>query len=204
MEDSHMRRLVTLVIGLTMLALGAVLQCPAVRAQEKPAPLKDWEFKAVRIGPNEKEATIMLNDLASEGWHYVGPLGNGLVAFRRHYVPREQLLVEVAGPQPRTTAPGEKVAIVVTVRAGDRSLLPGAKVTVAAGGGNFLTKAGKAIDPKDRGSHPNSVTGTTDDKGRFTTWWVVTTGPGAYVLGIEAGKIDYISGQAEYSIRVKP
>src|SRR4051812_3651437 len=177
-----MRSHVALVIGLAVFALGAVHPCPAVRAQERPASLKEWEFKAVPIGADEKDATKKLNDLASEGWQYVGPLGNGLVAFRRHYVPREQIVVEIAGQQPRTPAPGEKVAIVVTVRAGDRSLLPGATVTVAAGGGTFLTEAGMPIDPKDRGDHPNSVRGTTDDKGQFTAWWAHQTGPAALVL----------------------
>jgi hypothetical protein len=198
-----MRRDVALVIGLTMFALGAVHQCPVVRAQENPASPKEGEFKAVLIGTDEREATKKLNDLASQGWQYVGPLGNGLVAFRRPSVPREQIVVEVAGQQPRTPAPGEKVVIVVTVRAGDRSLLPGATVTVAAGGGNFLTKTGQAIDPKDRGDHPNSVRGTTDDRGQFKTWWESKTGPGALVLGIEASKNDYISSRAELLIHVK-
>jgi len=199
-----MRHLVALVIGLTVFALGAVEPSPAVRAQEKPASPERWEFKAVLIGTDEKDATKKLNDLASEGWQYVGPLSNGLVAFRRPYVQREQIIVEVAGQQPRTPAPGEKIAIVMTVRAGDRTLLRGATVTVAAGGGNFLTEAGKPIDPKDRGEHPNSVRGTTDDKGQFTAWWAHKTGPAAHVLGIEAAKKDYISDRVEYSIRVKP
>ncbi len=175
-----MRSVAALVIALTISAFGTALQCSAVRSQENLAPVKKWEFKAVAIGADEKEATKKLNDLALEDWQYVGPLSNGLVAFRRPYIPREQMLVEVAGQQPRTPAPGEQVAIVVTVRAGDRRALPGATVTVAAGGGNFLTKAGRPIDPKDRGDHPNSVKGTTDAKGQFTTWWVhKTQGPRA-------------------------
>ena len=192
------------VIGLVVFALAAVEQSPAVRAQEKPASLTQSEFKAVLFGTDEKEATKKLNDLASEGWQYFGPLSNGLVAFRRPYLPREQIVVEFAGPHPKTPAPGEKIAIVMTVRAGDRSLLSGAQVTVTAGGGNFLTEAGKPIDSKDRGDHPNSVRGTTDDKGRFTIWWVHKTGPAALVVGIEATKKDYISARAEYLIHVKP
>src|SRR4029077_6398010 len=150
--DSPMRGFAALVLGLTTVALGVLHPYPAVRAQEKPSAQKEWEFKAVQMGMDEKEATRKLNNLASEGWQYVGPLGNGLVAFRRPYLPKEQIIAEVAGQQRRTPVPGEKIAIVVTIRAGDRSLLPGAQVTVAAGGGNFLTKAGKPIDPKDRGN----------------------------------------------------
>ena len=33
------------------------------------------EYKAVRFGTDEKENTRTLNDLAADGWEYVGPLG---------------------------------------------------------------------------------------------------------------------------------
>jgi uncharacterized protein (TIGR03067 family) len=54
----------------------------AVCGQEKsgsPAA----EYKAVRFGADEKENTKTLNDLAADGWEYVGPLGNSMVAFKR-------------------------------------------------------------------------------------------------------------------------
>jgi uncharacterized protein (TIGR03067 family) len=41
------------------------------------------EYKAVAMGADEKDATKKLNELAAEGWEYVGPLGNSLVAFKR-------------------------------------------------------------------------------------------------------------------------
>lgn len=44
------------------------------------------EFKAVRFSNSEAGATRELNELAKAGWSYVGPLGNGLVAFRRDAV----------------------------------------------------------------------------------------------------------------------
>jgi hypothetical protein len=44
---------------------------------------KKWEFKAVAFGTDAAEATKSLNQLAKDGWQYVGPLSNGLVAFRR-------------------------------------------------------------------------------------------------------------------------
>jgi hypothetical protein len=37
----------------------------------------------VAFGSDEKEGTRRLNELAREGWEYVGPLANGLVAFKR-------------------------------------------------------------------------------------------------------------------------
>jgi uncharacterized protein (TIGR03067 family) len=50
-------------------------------ADERPAP--PWEYKAVAFSDNVGNATKQLNDLAADGWEYVGPLANGLVAFRR-------------------------------------------------------------------------------------------------------------------------
>ena len=112
-------------------------------------------------------------------------------------------MVEVEGRQPIMPYTGERVAIVVTVRAGDRSVLPGAEVTVSAGGGDFLTETGAPIDPQNRGSHPNSVQGTTDSRGQFTAYWMQKSGRGSFVLGIRATKKDYIGGRTELSIRVQ-
>jgi uncharacterized protein (TIGR03067 family) len=78
-----MSRFSVLVVGITALTLGGALQSPNARAQDKPSAGKPWEYKAVSFGTDEKEATKKLNDLASEGWELVGPLGNGLVAFKR-------------------------------------------------------------------------------------------------------------------------
>jgi hypothetical protein len=54
-----------------------------VRGQDKPAPKPAREWKAVSLGADERGATKKLNELAADGWEYVGPLANGLVAFRR-------------------------------------------------------------------------------------------------------------------------
>jgi uncharacterized protein (TIGR03067 family) len=51
-------------------------------ADERPAP-PQWEYKAVAFNANVGDATKLLNDLSADGWEYVGPLANGLVAFRR-------------------------------------------------------------------------------------------------------------------------
>jgi uncharacterized protein (TIGR03067 family) len=61
---------------------------PPATSQEKTSASK-WEYKAVSFGGDEKENTKKLNDLAGEGWEYVGPLGNGMVAFRRPLLPRD-------------------------------------------------------------------------------------------------------------------
>jgi uncharacterized protein (TIGR03067 family) len=42
-----------------------------------------WEYKAVSFNVETAEATKILNDLNKDGWEYVGPLANGLVAFKR-------------------------------------------------------------------------------------------------------------------------
>jgi WD40 repeat protein len=55
---------------------------PCARGQEKEDSVA-WEFKAIPFGTDEKESTRKLNDLAADRWVYVGPLGNGMVAFKR-------------------------------------------------------------------------------------------------------------------------
>jgi hypothetical protein len=49
--------------------------------QEGNEPIK-WEYRAVAF-QTENEGTNKLNELAAQGWIYVGPLSNGLVAFKR-------------------------------------------------------------------------------------------------------------------------
>jgi hypothetical protein len=174
---------------------------PAATIQKK-ADSPKWEFKAVSFSNDEKESTKKLNDLADEAWEYVGPLGQRLVAFRRPYVRRDQIILEVVG-NPKTVTSGEKTTITVTVRAGDRSLLPGAKVTISAGGGKFLPKADTPFDPKDRLHAPYSATGTSDEKGKFTTWWVVNPAAAGYVLNINASKQGFTTARAEHRIPIK-
>src|SRR4051795_11137824 len=65
-----------------------VFVAPDASGQEKPKP-PAVEYKAVAIGADEKGATRKLNELAAEGWEYVGPLGNSLVAFKRDPAKRE-------------------------------------------------------------------------------------------------------------------
>jgi uncharacterized protein (TIGR03067 family) len=44
------------------------------------------EFRAVKFTGDDKADTAKLNELAADGWEYVGPLTGGTVAFRRHAV----------------------------------------------------------------------------------------------------------------------
>src|SRR6266496_1339998 len=67
-----------ILLGLYLPLLGA----PIAWGQEREVATK-WEYRAVVFGPNAKNATKRLNELAAEGWQYVGPLGNNLVAFKR-------------------------------------------------------------------------------------------------------------------------
>jgi hypothetical protein len=52
-------------------------------AQRRPGNPAEWEYKAVSFDTGEREASNRLNALTVDGWQYVGPLANGLVAFRR-------------------------------------------------------------------------------------------------------------------------
>jgi uncharacterized protein (TIGR03067 family) len=73
--------------------LVALVGCVAILFPTAAAPVpkgpadtevvSHWEHKAVSFGEDEKEGTKKLNDLARDGWEYVGPLGNGLVALKR-------------------------------------------------------------------------------------------------------------------------
>jgi WD40 repeat protein len=61
-----------------------LLTIPGPRASGEDRPSQpDWEFKAVAFTSDTKESTKKLNDLAADGWEYVGPLNNGIVAFKR-------------------------------------------------------------------------------------------------------------------------
>jgi hypothetical protein len=74
-------------LGISFLTVFASAQDPAASVQ--------WEYKAVPFTADEKEATKRLNDLAGEGWQYVGPLPHNLVAFRRPLVIAEKAKVVV-------------------------------------------------------------------------------------------------------------
>ncbi len=78
-----MKRLIPVVAFLSVFLLSGTNPHPRARGQDKPAPKPAWEWKAVALGTEEKEATKNLNELAADGWEYVGPLAHGLVAFKK-------------------------------------------------------------------------------------------------------------------------
>jgi hypothetical protein len=78
-----MRRLVPFVALLLVFLLTAPGLRAQARGQDQTTPKPAWEWKAVTLGADEKEASKKLNELAAGGWEYAGPLTNGLVAFKR-------------------------------------------------------------------------------------------------------------------------
>jgi uncharacterized protein (TIGR03067 family) len=80
------------VFGAAVLVL-AVIALADARSQEKVAA-PQWDFRAVAFSNDEKENTKKLNDLARAGWEYVGPLGNGMIAFKRLVRSVQQIEIE--------------------------------------------------------------------------------------------------------------
>ncbi len=74
-------------LSTTLVAIAALLLSPPTPLMAADSPKTSFgqhaEFKAVDFAGDEKDSTKKLNDLAADGWEYVGPLGHGLVAFRR-------------------------------------------------------------------------------------------------------------------------
>ncbi|MFQ5730667.1 MAG: hypothetical protein ACE5KM_01805 [Planctomycetaceae bacterium] len=71
------------VIGLTM-GIAAAVSATAPRATaQPPSATSAWESKAVAFSKDAAQATKTLNQLAADGWEYVGPLTGNLVAFKR-------------------------------------------------------------------------------------------------------------------------
>jgi hypothetical protein len=87
-----LRSIVSTLLVVSVFALLS-LSGPLAAAQDKPAT-SEAEYKAVLFGADEKEATRKLNELVKDGWDYVGPLGGGLVAFKRR--PQGGLVERVA------------------------------------------------------------------------------------------------------------
>jgi hypothetical protein len=107
--------LVALVI-VTVLSFRTVV-LPAPATAQGPVPVGQYEFKAVLFGNDEKESTKKLNDLAQEGWEYVGPLANGLVAFRKLATGQPKALtggkVRIEATSPREIKLGGKGDILI-------------------------------------------------------------------------------------------
>jgi WD40 repeat protein len=72
-------------LAFCLLAAAGLVAVPRLApAQEPASPASPkWEYKAVFLSNDEKETTKKLNELAKDGWEYVGLLHSSLVAFRR-------------------------------------------------------------------------------------------------------------------------
>jgi uncharacterized protein (TIGR03067 family) len=135
-----MRNKTVLLLAVTALAgfLLCRLMLPLAASQEKTAP-PPWEYKAVSFGGDEKENTRKLNDLAGEGWEYVGPLGNGMVAFRRAVLsPRD-----AAAKKDREKLQGTWYT--VSISYGDTNTAEDKTDTITYEGDQFVQKRGGLV-----------------------------------------------------------
>ena len=81
--------------------------------------------------------------------------------------------------------------------------VPGAMVQISAGGGRFLPGPDDPYDPKARLHGPYSASGTSDQEGRFVTWWVVNPATRGYVMDIRATKESWGEAQTNLQIVIK-
>jgi WD40 repeat protein len=92
----------TLAQALGALTVTSCLSLPAGPSEASPpadARAGKWEFKAASFGGSDEiENTRKLNELAAAGWQYVGPLGNGMVAFRRRLELTAKLVRRIEWP----------------------------------------------------------------------------------------------------------
>ena len=118
--------------------------------------------------------------------------------------PESGVLSVRATASPAPSAVGEKTTITAVVCDGHGKPAPGAKVQISAGGGCFLSSSDAPFDPKARLYGPYSASGTSDQEGRFVTWWVVNPATAAYVMDIRATKEGWGKAQTNLSIAIKP
>lgn len=131
-------------IVVPLLAVGLLCWSGLAAPADEPVA---WEYRAVAFGNDEKAGSDKLNELAAQGWEYVGPLANGLVAFKRSKVSEvakelERLrggwaAVKVGGKE---LPKGQWIELVFD---GDRVLERGSQGGAAYAGESSLT-----IDPK--------------------------------------------------------
>ncbi len=117
--------------------------------------------------------------------------------------PESRVLSLRATASPASCAVGEKTTITAIVLDGHGKPVPGANVQIAAGGGRFLPSPDTSYDPKARLHGPYSASGTSDQEGRFVTWWVVNPAAPAYALGIRATKEGWSEAQTNLLIVIK-
>jgi len=117
--------------------------------------------------------------------------------------PESGILSIRATASPASCAVGERTTITAVVYDGHGQPAPGAKVRISAGGGRFLSSSDAPYDSKARLHGPYSVSGTSDQEGRFVTWWVVNPAAPAYVLDIRATTESWGEVQTNLQIVIK-
>jgi len=108
-----------------------------------------------------------------------------------------------ATASPASCTVGETTTITAVVFDGHGKPAPGAKVQISAGGGRFLPTSDAPYDPKARLHGPYSASGTSDQEGRFVTWWVVNPAAPRYVMDIRATKESWGEARTNLQIVVK-
>ena len=104
--------------------------------------------------------------------------------------------------EPPAVAPGQKAEIEVIAMDGGGNRLSDATITVSSGGGRFL-RDGEQYDPNSRLHSPYSVTGKTDNTGKFKTQWVCNPCAAGYGMTAGAQKDDLVTGKKEFTISIK-
>jgi hypothetical protein len=143
-----------------------------VMGQERNAPLK-WEYRAIAFGGGEIDGTKKLNDLGAEGWEYVGPLANGLVAFRRPAKASRQaaarlpkavyLMAGEARPPTKEQEKHPEVLVVHCFEALERAASKRTAVWIDAGAIGLLGDKGKEwVIRKGREKYPFVLVGYND------------------------------------------
>ena len=117
--------------------------------------------------------------------------------------PESRVLFIRATASPASCAVGERTTITAVVSDGQGKPAPKAKVQISAGGGRFLPGPDDPYDPKARLHGPYSASGTSDQEGRFVTWWVVNPAAPAYVMDIRATKESWSEAQTNLQIVIK-
>jgi hypothetical protein len=103
---------------------------------------------------------------------------------------------------PPTVSRGQRSTILVAVHDQEGRPVPGAAVTVSAGGGKFLAAQNDHYDPDSRLHEPYSASGVTNQVGVFTSWWVCNPCAAAYGLSVRATKEGFLDGNGEIEIEV--
>src|ERR1700722_4267436 len=159
------------VIGLAVFMLGW-LRPAAVMGQKKNAPPK-WEYNAISFGGDEKGGAKKLNNLAAEGWEYVGPLAPGLIAFRRPSSgstlaaaspPKAVYLIPEKGQPPsKELEKHPEVAVVHSFQELERAASKRTAVWIDAGAIGLLGDKGKEwVIRKSREKYPFVLAGYND------------------------------------------